>query len=326
MHAARPFAFAARHGKIVLVLGLLAGILLPGLADAMRPWIGWMVAGLLFLAALRVGPRQAIGALRDIGTAAGLALLFQTILPLAAIAVVAATGWIGSAIATGLILMLAASPVSGSPHFTVMTGNNPAPALRQLVLGTALLPLTVIPVFWLMPGFGKPSAVLAAAGGLMLLILAAGGLAFLIRGSILREPTPAALQVIDGLSAIAMAIVVVGLMSAVGPALVDAPAELAATLAIAFAANILLQVAAGGAASKAGARNSAAAIGIVCGDRNIALFLAVLPPAVSEPVLLFIGCYQIPMYLTPVVMSGFYRRVGPKPVSQRQPVKNRHTL
>ena len=43
---------AARHGRIILVAGLAAGIALPDLALAMRPWLQEMVAGLLFFAAL----------------------------------------------------------------------------------------------------------------------------------------------------------------------------------------------------------------------------------------------------------------------------------
>jgi len=42
---------------------------------------------------------------------------------------------------------------------------------------------------------------------------------------------------------------------------------------------------------------------IVAGNRNIALFLIVLPPEVAGPLMIFIGCYQIPMYLTPMVLT-----------------------
>ena len=34
-----------------------------------------------------------------------------------------------------------------------------------------------------------------------------------------------------------------------------------------------------------------------------------LPVSVTEPMLLFIGCYQIPMYLTPILLARLYRRV-----------------
>ena len=59
-------AFFARHGRLILVLGLAAGVGLPDLAAVMKPYLPHMVATTLFLAALRIGPQQAIGKLRDL--------------------------------------------------------------------------------------------------------------------------------------------------------------------------------------------------------------------------------------------------------------------
>lgn len=306
-------ALAARHARLVLILGLVAGAAFPGLAVAMRPWIGEMVAGLLFLAALRVGPRETIGALGDIGASLALAGVLQVGMPLAAIAIFAVFGLSGSAIATFFVLLFAAAPVTGSPHFAAMTGNDPAPALRQLVLGTALLPLTVVPVFWLTPAFGDPRHVLTAAGGLMLLIGLAAGVAFLIRATALSEPSADTIRSIDGVSAVAMAIVVIGLMSAVGPALRETPLDFLAILGLVCLVNFVIQAAVASIARLAGWHAWSAALGVVAANRNVALFLTVLPQQTVDPILLYIGCYQIPMYLTPAVMGRFYRSRWPSP-------------
>jgi ACR3 family arsenite transporter len=50
------FAFLARHGRLALVAGLLAGVLLPDLALLLRPTIAPMIVTLLFIAILRLGP------------------------------------------------------------------------------------------------------------------------------------------------------------------------------------------------------------------------------------------------------------------------------
>ena len=47
-------------------------------------------------------------------------------------------------------------------------------------------------------------------------------------------------------------------------------------------------------------------LGVSAGNRNIALFLAALPATVTDPLLLFIGCYQVPMYLTPIILRPVY--------------------
>lgn len=297
---------AAKHGRLLLVLGLVAGIALPDIAHALKPWIGEMVAALLFLAALRVGPRQALGAARDIGFSVGIVVVFQVLFPVAVILFMLGIGWTGI-LPTALVLMAAASPISGSPNLTIMTGHDPAPALRLLIVGTALLPLTVLPAFWLAPALGNTSEVFTAAGRLLLIIFTASGLAFILRWRFLYALSANGLLAIDGASAIAMAVVVVGLMSAVGPAIVFDPWGLAINLAIAFGANFGLQVVVAAILRRSGRRRLAAPLAIVAGNRNIALFLTALPAAVTDPLLLFIGCYQIPMYLTPLLLGRFYR-------------------
>ena len=303
----RMLLLAARYGKAILVVALLVGIAAPQLADAMKPHVGSLVAILLFLAALRVGPRQAAGSTRDLGRSVMLAFVFQLAMPVAAVAVFLGVGFVGP-VALGLILMLAAAPVSGSPNLTIMTGNDPSAALRQLVVGTAMLPLTVIPVFWLWPGLGGAQDVLGAAAWLLALIVVAAMAGFGLRSAFMRQPSLTTLQAVDGLSAIAMGVVVVGLMSAVGPALTSEPLHLAAMLAATVGANLALQIAVALTCRRAGWSADSAALGIVAGNRNIALFLTVLPQHTIDPVMLFVGCYQIPMYLTPALLGWFYKR------------------
>ncbi|MEP0563014.1 MAG: hypothetical protein ABJC64_01350, partial [Paracoccaceae bacterium] len=60
------FLFAARHARWCLILGLIAGLALPGLAAILKPWLPHLVAGLLFLSALRIGPKAALGNLTDL--------------------------------------------------------------------------------------------------------------------------------------------------------------------------------------------------------------------------------------------------------------------
>jgi len=311
-----PLAFAARHGRTILILGLVVGIALPALAVAMKPWIGELVVVMLFVSALRVGPRAAFGAARDLRAAVGLTLILQVAAQVVAILVVGLIGWTG-ALATGLILMLAAPPISGSPNLTILTGNDPAPALRQLVVGTALLGLTVIPVFWLAPGLGGAGDVIAAASRLMLVIICATGAGFALRALWFRDPAPPGIRRVDGLSAIIMAVMVIALMSAVGPAIRSQPGPLAAALLAVFAGNFGLQILIVLALRGRAPEGVIAPIGIVAGNRNIALFLVALPASVTDPLLLFIGCYQIPMYLTPVLLARLHRPPGPRAKSRR---------
>jgi hypothetical protein len=254
-----------------------------------------------------MGPKALVGALGDLRQSLVATLAFQLLLPIGFALSFLAMGWEG-VLPTALVLMAAAAPVSGSPHLAIMTGNDPAPIMRVMTLGTALLPLTVLPVFWLTPALGSADVIFAAAGRLLAVIVLAVSAAFVLRRFALANPTPVAIQSIDGLSAILMGIVVIGLMSAVGETLLIDPARVGLNLAIAFAANFMLQIAVTVLLERFGKNTMAAPLGIAAGNRNIGLFLTALPAGVTDSLLLFIGCYQIPMYLTPLVLGPYYRK------------------
>ncbi|MEM5491656.1 hypothetical protein [Hoeflea sp. AS16] len=299
------FLTLAHHGRLVLIAGLLGGILFPGLAGAVRDVLPELVACMLGVAALRIGPSAARGSLADIHISLRLVAVYQLLLPAVLAGLFLALGWDGT-LATAMVLMAAAPSISGSPNLTIMTGHDPAPALRLMIAGVALLPLTVAPVFVLWPIFGSLGAIALASGKLLLLIGCSSAVAFVIRKRFFPQPSVETLGVIDGVSALLMAVLVIGLMSALGPAITRTPGLVVLTLAAAFAINFSLQIAAYMLTGGRGHERSRVAWSIIAGNRNIALFLVALPAAITDPLLLFIGCYQIPMYLTPILMKPLY--------------------
>ncbi|APX23813.1 MAG: hypothetical protein CML50_13620 [Rhodobacteraceae bacterium] len=302
-----PLLACARHARWLLVAGLVAGVALPGAASVVRPWLPELVALMLFLAALRIGPRRALGALHELRETAAVTLVWQLVLPLTALTIVATLGGLGTPAALAAILMLAAPPLAGSPNLTMLVGADPAPALRLLVLGTAALPLTVVPVLWGLPALGDAPAVTAAVLRLLTTIVLAAGLAFALRLTVLKQPSERALSQIDGLSALTMTVMVLGLMAAVGPAMTERPVALLGWLALACLANLGPQMVVARLLRGRMPNARVPALAITAGNRNIALFLVALPPQTTEALLLFIGCYQVPMYLTPLLMTRFYR-------------------
>lgn len=292
-------AAVARAGRWMLPVGLAVGLAAPALAEALRPGIGPVVVVLLFLAVLRIGP----DGLR-IGRAglmhAGLrALVLQLALPLAVALPLAGLGLLQGSFALGAVLFLCAAPMTGAAHFTVMAGGDPAPALRQTVIGTALLPLTVVPVFALAPAFGGASEVIGAVLRLLAVIAVAGGLALWLRSRGIMAGTPRTMTTMDAIAAVLLAVVVIGIMSAVGQTLRDDPAAFWRAMGLVCATCFGLQAL---ALLSLRAGPDRAALAVVAGNRNVALFLGVLPAAVTDDLLLMIGCFQIPMYLTPLVL------------------------
>jgi len=80
-------------------------------------------------------------------------------------------------------------------------------------------------------------------------------------------------------------------------------------LGLAFALNFGMQVLSLVLHRATGRNGRSVPVSVIAGNRNIALFLVALPASVTDPVLIFIGCYQVPMYLTPILMRKFY---GPR--------------
>lgn len=290
----------------MLIAGLAAGIALPQLAGFMSGYLKAIITTLLFLTALRIGPRQALGSVGDIGQSLAGVVVFQVALPIAVALAFRAVGFSG-VLADALVMTTAAAPLAGSPNLTLMTGNDPAPALRQLIAGTALVPLTILPVFLVHPIVGDMGAVLASTARLAVLIAGATGLAFAVRTWWLKELSPSGLASMDGLSAVLMALAVVALMSAIAPAFASAPSSLAVNLTAAFAVNFGLQLTVWTVLAWLGMGQTRVAFAIAAGNRNIMLFLAVLPAAVVEPAMLFVAYAQFPMYLTPLLLGSLYR-------------------
>jgi arsenite transporter len=299
-----------------LVAGVGLGLVAPAVAEASRVVIAPMVVGLLFLAVLRLGPEGVRAGLRGIGKALGVTLALQLALPVAAALAFLAIGWQGAA-ALGIVLMLAAAPITGSPNIAIMSGGDPVPALRQLVLGTALLPFTVIPS----SRWCRPSAIRRRWRRSCCAFSASSRWPAGWRCSCASRVVPGhdrALRRMDGLAALILG---GGRGRDHGrgrPGAARGRGGLGAARA-----------GAGGQLSRfrraprcwprAGSRGTVAPLGIVAGNRNIALFLSVLPAALVDELLLFIGLYQIPMYLTPLVMAPFYRWLaGRSPIASRQ--------
>ena len=208
-----------------------------------------------------------------------IALLYQLALPLLLIGFANLMGVSQLTAGLALVLMASAPSISGAPPFSVMLGADPAPALRCWFLGTAILPLTILPVLALLPTLGEASAVFDAAfrfvgrSGLPL------RLRFFFASALLPRPTARTVAALDGASVVALSVVVVGLMSAVGPALRETPFLALGWLGVACAANFGLQILAHVFLRQ---RPEAIPFSIIAGNRNVALFLVALPPDIQR--------------------------------------------
>lgn len=321
MPLTRLLEFCGQQGKWVLPLGLIAGISLPWAAEPMRRLIPLCIAALLFLSVLRLltvsrrqqsahddsTDRAPSSAAHGVFSLITTVLIAQLALP---VGLYFLAQWLGMPWPwiVALTLVAAASPISGSPNLVQLLGGDDALALRWLILGTAMLPLSCLPVMVLL--FPDQSPLLLLIPSLKLLALIASSVisAYLVGLYVGRTGARISPSALDGAASLTLALMVIGLMSALhDPG--NTISTLLLTLCIAFAINYGLQIL-GFVLGIVAQQNPSyrLACAIIYGNRNIALYLAALPISLTEPLLLFIACYQIPMYLTPLLGGLLVRR------------------
>ena len=295
-----------KYRRLVLVAGLVIGIGSPTVATFLKEYIAELVFALLFFSALRIGPSSIITEKINLVKSVGVIVVFQVVMPLIMLFTLRLTGLVGT-LPLALVVMAAGAPIAGTASLTIMTGNEGKMGLRLIVVGTALLPFTIWPVFVLIPEL-NPNEVVSASVRLLLIILGATVAAQITKRIMFgkEEPSVETSKALEGITALVQAIAVIGLLAAVGPAIKDDFfGVFATTFVVACAANFGLQLVVGMLLPKTENR---AAYAIAAGNRNIALFVTALPVAITEPLFLFIGCYQIPSYLTPLLLKWFYKK------------------
>ena len=227
-------------------------------------------------------------------------------LPLLAVGILSSLQLTSSIFAIALTLILAAPSITGAPNFAILLNSKPEPAFQALIIGTALLPFTVIPIFWVIPELGGFIEVFSASFHLFITIFLTTLLGFLVRALVFPKLDEDLTTALDGITALTLAFMVIGLMAALRPALISDPLSVAKWLVFALLVNLGLQFITFHLLKLFKLSEFAAPIGIVSGNRNIALYLVALPIMQSEQLLIFLGCYQIPMYLTPIIMRKVY--------------------
>lgn len=297
-------------GPTLLVAGVLAGVLLPALADAVRP----MMAGAIFVfvlgTMLRVDGDAFVAALRRPAVAILLPGVVMLACPLLAGLAAQAAG-LAPELKLALVLAASAPPAGGTAAVARMLGLDPTVPLAVTLLSMLMAPLTV-PVIaaWFADIALDP---LAIALRLFILIGAAGAVTLL-----LRRHAPAQLArhagVVDAMVLVAMVVFAIATMAGVRAQIETRPLTALAYVGLAFACNIAMQLV--GMLVLPGCLRERLTIGLIVGNRNIGLVWSALGAAVSPPMALFFAATQFPIYMLPRLIGQLVRgRRGREPAA-----------
>ncbi|MEI7445887.1 MAG: hypothetical protein WCK28_13435 [Burkholderiales bacterium] len=290
---------AGRHGSALLCAAVLAGLLVPALAQAAAPLRDAGVFCFTLGAFLRVSPAMLRGATPSRAWALGLLAWTIAGVPLATWLAVAALHP-PEAVAHALLLYALAPPLGGAATVAALLGLNAPLALWATVAGTLAAP-------WTMPLLGGWLGVdglaidpLGTAGRLALMVggaAAVAALAHRIAPGTLRERT----TVVTGFSVLGMAVFAIGAMhGASAHALADPSGASVAVLA-AFAAHAGLQALGTLLFMRAGRRDAMTA-GLVGGNRSVGLAWVGAGDGLTAGVQFALVVALLPIYVLPAVI------------------------
>lgn len=305
----RFLEWSARQGGGLLAVGIFAGLFIPPLAALFRDVVTITVAGLMTLVLLRVDLAQVLGYLRRPALVGALTVWLMLVMPVIAYGAAMAAGLDGP-LGAALVISATGCAATSSPAFARMMGLDGEISLVVAVVTTLLVPFTAPPIALGLMGIDLAISLpglmarLGLVVGLPLLISIV--IRQLVSAPTLKRVGPA----VDGAVVWLVVLYGFGVMDGMLARLLAEPSFVLGGLALAFAGNLGMNLLTALAFLPAG-RRLALAGGLLSGNRNMALYLAVLPAATDDSILLFFALAQFPLFLSPFLLRPVYGRLRP---------------
>jgi len=297
---------SARHGSLLLAAGVFGGLLSPAVARTMAWFITPNVVALVTLVLLRVDIAQAFGHLRRPWRPAVIVAALLLASPLVTAALVRVIPMDPGIAAAVVIFSTGATATSGAA-FARLVGLDPELTLITTLASIFLVPLTGPPLAHLLAGVELSISVGAFMGRLALVV----GLPLLLSVALRRAIGPARLAplgpAIDGLTVWLVVFYGFAVMNGLQALLLADPAWVLQASLAAFVADFGLNLLTTAGLFWMGFR-AAASAGLMAGNRNMALYLAVLPASTDQRIVVFFALAQFPLFLSPFLLGPIYRR------------------
>ncbi len=304
---ARALEWLARHAALLIAAGVFVGLALPSLDHLLRPFMVPFIVVPMVVALMRIEWRAMAAHASRPATIALVGAWSLLISPLAVGMLLPLTA-LPPALITAVVLMTAAPPIMAAGAFGLILGLDAALMMVVVVATTLAAPFTLPAMaLWLL-GLDVDIGVIELMGRMVALI---GGV-FLAAALARRLAGPRWLvrnaARLDGLSVLSLIAFAIAIMDGVTEVLMARPGFVMLCLAVAFAANLVLQALGAAMFLKAG-KLEALSVGLMSGNRNMGMVLAVLADRADFDVVVFFAMGQIPMYTLPALLLPLYRRL-----------------
>ncbi|HZQ60307.1 MAG TPA: hypothetical protein VFC24_03100 [Casimicrobiaceae bacterium] len=300
----------ARHGPLLMAVGVLLGIAAPPLAALLHPLLVPTLMLPLTLALLRLDWRAIGGYRRHKLTIVAIVAWLLAVSPALVWIITSAAERAGlpRPLQTAVVLMAASSPIVSSVAIALMVQLDATLAVVAVLVSTALVPFTLPFMSSVLLGLSLEIPLPVFMARLAALV---GG-AFLAAW-LLRRFTPLTTHRdggvwIDVLTVLSLVVFAIAIMDGVTAFALSRPVYAAIAVALAFAANLGLQAAAALVFRGLGNRK-ALTVGLMSGNCNMGLVLVALEGRASFEVTVFFALAQLPMYVLPALLAPVYRHL-----------------
>lgn len=308
---ATGLSILARFTPQAMVAGVVIGLLAPGLAEYVRPFLTPAVWGLLFVSLLRVDWLDLKAQLKRPVFACGLVFWMLVATPVLMAVLLHFTDF-RPGLEAAMVLAAASSSLFSTMPLGLIFGLDSALLLVVLIGGTMLVPLTLPLAALLLLGFdmGADPLVLMARMGVLVssAVAAAVGVRWLCGEARVYRCRGG----LDGVAVVLLIGFAIGIMDGLTARILADPWDIAMIAGLAFGAYTGLMIFSYGffavAVPGVGRRGALSAC-FISGTRNLAIILAVLPESVDSDLPLFFAVGQFPIYIMPMLLKPVFRRL-----------------
>ncbi len=211
-----------------------------------------------------------------------------------------------------VIMVATGAAASSGAAFARLVGLDPELTLLATLAGIFIVPLTGPPLAYWLAGFDLSITVGAFMLRLALVVGVPLLLSVAIRAIAGRKRLDPLGPAIDGTTVWLVVLYGFAVMDGLQAKFLADPLWVGQAILAAFLSNFGLNVLTTLVFLGYGLR-SAASAGLMSGNRNMALYLAVLPTAADHRIAMFFGLAQIPLFLSPFLLRPIYRRIFARP-------------
>lgn len=298
----RLFSYIGQRSAFFLIGGMIVAAFLPELSTFMRPTLSFLVALVLAFGLAQLDLKSSLRQLFKPRQLMLVSIIVFTCTVLTTIILVTLARSIGLTDSNALMLVVfaAAPPLSSSISLSIILGFNARAALQVTLLSMLLVPV-IGPLCFHMAGIEIDVNLMEMSLRIAAMIVGGFAIAILIQTIVGVDKILRSKNTFSGFAVVIMIIFIFPLFDGVAEQVIRAPKQSLQLLVLAFVLNFGGHLFIRWLASWTNDKQTASSLGFMFGNRNISIYLAVLP---FNPMLsVFVAAAQIPIYITPALFQ-----------------------